>query len=201
MNAAAALALLAVLAHADDFDRYRKQAKQLSRHRDAEDLDERPVLKVLGSHGVLEAAPDGSFRSGFRPFRVKVYNGLWRWPLKAGIVSSEYGRRWGRRHRGIDIAADTGVPVFAAAAGAVLFAGESAGGYGRVVILRHDQRTTSLYAHNTSVLVREGEQVMAGQMIATLGSTGRSTGPHVHFEIRVRDKTVDPRKRLVKSRF
>lgn len=197
----AALALLAGSAVADDFDRYRKDAKKFEQHRDADALDDKPVLKVLELNGLLERGEDGSFRAGFRPFQVRRYNGLWRWPLKAGLVSSEYGRRWGRRHKGIDIAADEGVPVAAAAPGRVLFAGESSGGYGNVVIVRHDQTTTSLYAHNQALLVKEGEQVAAGQNIALLGSTGRSTGPHVHFEIRVRDKAVDPRKRLVKTRF
>ncbi|MBI5203049.1 MAG: M23 family metallopeptidase, partial [Elusimicrobia bacterium] len=107
----------------------------------------------------------------------------------------------GKRHKGIDIAADQGVGVLAAAPGRVLFAGESEGGYGNVIIVRHDEKTTSLYAHNEKVLVKEGATVTAGQTIALLGSTGHSTGPHVHFEIRVRDKAVNPRKRLVKARF
>lgn len=195
------LLLLGSPSRCDDFDRYRKDAKRFEQHRDADDLDEKPVLKVLELNGLLERGEDGSFRAGFRPFQVRRYNGLWRWPLKAGIVSSEYGRRWGKRHKGIDIAADEGVAVTAAAPGKVLFSGESKGGYGNVVILRHDQTTTSLYAHNRQLLVKEGEQVSAGQTIALMGSTGRSTGPHVHFEIRVRENAVDPRKRLVKSRF
>ena len=194
-------ALAASASAADDFARYARNAKQFKGHRDSGVLDDRPVLKVLKSHGVLEAAPDGHFRVGFRPFKVRVYNGLWRWPLKAGIVSSEYGRRWGRQHKGIDIAADEGLPVLACAPGTVLYAADSTGGYGKVVILRHDQATTSLYAHNQELLVKEGDQVTAGQEIAKLGSTGRSTGPHIHFEIRIRDKALNPRKRLVLGRF
>ncbi|MBI4348443.1 MAG: M23 family metallopeptidase [Elusimicrobia bacterium] len=203
MTAASALAALLAFAPvqaADEFERYLQRAKELKEHRD-DDLDEGPVLKVLKEHGLLAKAEDGSFRTGFRPFHVRVYGGMWRWPLKAGIVSSEYGKRWGKRHQGIDIAADVGVAVMAAAPGRVLFAGESQGGYGNVVILRHDEKTTTLYAHNEKLLVRANDTVGAGQTIALLGSTGRSTGPHVHFEIRVREKAVNPRKRLVKSRF
>lgn len=186
---------------ADDFERYVKQAERFKQQRDADELDDKPVLGVLKLHGLLEKAEDGSFRTGFRPFQVRAYNGIWRWPLKAGIVSSEFGRRRGKRHQGIDIAADSGEAVFAAAPGRVLFSGESRGGYGNVIIVRHDEKTTSLYAHNEKLLVKEGATVQSGQKIALLGSTGRSTGPHVHFEIRVRAKAVNPRKRLVKSRF
>ena len=185
----------------DDFSRYVREAKRFKQQKDSGELDDKPVISVLKKNGLLETASDGHFRTGFRPFQVRVYNGLWRWPLKAGIVSSEYGRRWGRRHLGIDIAADEGVPVQACAPGRVLFAGESKGGYGNVIILRHDQSTTSLYAHNSELRVKEGDVVAAGQTIAKLGSTGRSTGPHVHLEIRMRDKALDPRKRLVRSRF
>ncbi|MCX5789539.1 MAG: M23 family metallopeptidase [Elusimicrobia bacterium] len=185
----------------DDFARYVREAKRFKQQKDSGELDDKPVISVLKKNGLLDVASDGSFRTGFRPFQVRVYNGLWRWPLKAGIVSSEFGRRWGRRHLGIDIAADQGVAVFACAPGRVLFSGESKGGYGNVVILRHDQATTSLYAHNSELLVKEGDVVQAGQTIAKLGSTGRSTGPHIHLEIRMRDKALDPRKRLVRSRF
>jgi len=203
MRALLLAALLAVPASpaADDFERYVKQAEKFKKQRDADELDDKPVIGVLKLNGLLEKAEDGSFRTGFRPFQVHVYNGLWRWPLKAGIVSSEYGKRWGKRHQGIDIAADSGVTVLAAAPGRVLFAGESEGGYGNVIIVRHDEKTTSLYAHNEKLLVKEGATVQSGQSIALLGSTGHSTGPHVHFEIRVREKPVNPRKRLVKSRF
>lgn len=190
-----------------EFDRYLKRAAVLKGYRDRGSFDDKAMLRVLRRAGVFEAVPSAgsgemrSFRTGFRPFQVRVYSGLWRWPLKAGIVSSEFGRRWGRRHDGIDIAADTGVSVTAAAAGTVLYSGDKLRGYGNVVILRHDQNTTTLYAHNETLLVKEGEQVRAGQQIATLGSTGRSTGPHVHFEMRRQGKAVDPRKFLVKTRF
>ena len=124
------------------------------------------------------------------------YTGHFRWPLDAGIISSEFGPRWGRVHKGIDIAAETGEPVYAAAAGDVLYAGNGLRGYGNVVIVRHDQQTTTVYAHNSALKVYQGEHVKQGELIALVGSTGRSTGPHSHFEIREGDEAINPRKLL-----
>ncbi|MDE2291124.1 MAG: M23 family metallopeptidase [Elusimicrobia bacterium] len=104
-------------------------------------------------------------------------------------------------HDGIDIAADMGVPVHASAAGRVIYAGHGLRGYGNVVILRHDAGTTTLYAHNEKLKVKVGQWVKQGQVISLLGSTGHSTGPHVHFEIRKRNVAENPRLLLAKSRF
>jgi murein DD-endopeptidase MepM/ murein hydrolase activator NlpD len=187
---------------AAEFARYAKRVKELSRSHQRVQLDEKPVLEILQLNGVLGSAAERTGTgTGFRPFQVRVYSGLYRWPLRAGIVSSEFGRRWGRRHEGLDLAADAGVPVLAAAAGTVLYAGGGLRGYGNVVILRHDQKTTTLYAHNQALLVQPGQHVAAGEQIATLGSTGHSTGPHVHFEYRVRNRAVDPRKKLIANRY
>ena len=82
-----------------------------------------------------------------------------------------------------------------------MYAGGNLHGYGNCVIVRHDQQTTTLYAHNDAIKVKAGEHVRAGQLIATLGTTGHSTGPHVHFEIRRKGKPVNPRLLLVKGRF
>ena len=128
------------------------------------------------------------------------YEGNYRWPLSAGIISSEYGERWGKMHKGIDIAADTGEPVYAVASGDVIYAGDGLRGYGNVVILRHDNKITSLYAHNTALKVEQGDQVKQGDLIALLGSTGHSTGPHVHFEFRQGDVAVNPHTLLPKSK-
>jgi len=120
------------------------------------------------------------------------YEGAYRWPLDAGIVSSEYGERWGKMHKGIDIAASSGEPVYAVAAGEVIYAGDGLRGYGNVVILKHDEKITSLYAHNTALKVKLGDQIKQGDLIALLGSTGHSTGPHVHFEFRQGDVSINP---------
>jgi murein DD-endopeptidase MepM/ murein hydrolase activator NlpD len=129
------------------------------------------------------------------------YAGDYCWPLDAGIVSSEYGERWGKMHKGIDIAADTGEPVHAVAAGQVIYAGDGLRGYGNVVILKHDNKLTSLYAHNSELKVKQGDEVKQGSLIALLGSTGHSTGPHVHFEFREGDVAVNPHTLLPKSKI
>lgn len=188
-----------------EWDRYERIAHVLKKYHDKGHLDESDVMDVLAGAGIVwRPAPR---RAGApaakapKPFPVPVYKGGWRWPVDAGVVSSEYGPRWGKSHQGIDIAADRGVPVFAAGGGKVLYAGDRLRGYGNVVILRHDEKTVTLYAHNDALLVKEQQTVRAGHRIALLGSTGRSTGPHLHFELREGSETVDPRKRLPKSRF
>ena len=104
------------------------------------------------------------------------------WPTK-GVLTSGYGRRWGRMHKGIDIAAPVGTPIVAAAPGVVVNAGWNSGGYGNLVVIQHEDGSRTLYAHNNRVLVSKGQQVDQGQQIAEMGSTGYSTGPHCHFEV------------------
>jgi len=104
------------------------------------------------------------------------------WPAQ-GTFTSGYGWRWGRMHRGIDIANNVGTPIVAAARGRVSFAGWHEGGYGYFVEITHDDGSRTRYGHNSNLLVREGQQVDQGQVISQMGSTGRSTGPHLHFEV------------------
>jgi murein DD-endopeptidase MepM/ murein hydrolase activator NlpD len=111
----------------------------------------------------------------------EVFNG-YIWPAK-GVLTSGFGQRWGRMHRGIDIAAPVGTPIFAAAGGEVVSAGWNSGGYGNLVKIKHSDESVTLYAHNSRILVRNGQQVKQGQQIAAMGSTGFSTGPHLHFEV------------------
>ncbi len=113
------------------------------------------------------------------------------WPAK-GVLTSGYGPRWGRMHRGIDIAAPTGTPIHAAAAGVVKKAGWNRGGYGYLVDIRHPDGTITRYAHNSKLLVKKGQQVQQGQKISLMGSTGFSTGPHLHFEIRPNGRATNP---------
>lgn len=119
-----------------------------------------------------------------------------RWPV-AGAVSSHFGQRSDpftgehRHHAGLDIAAPSGTPITAVEGGEVIVSGRRKG-YGNVVMVRHDDGTTGLYAHCRDVGVGVGSRVEAGQSIATVGSTGRATGPHLHFELRANGKAVDP---------
>ncbi|WP_144405678.1 peptidoglycan DD-metalloendopeptidase family protein [Aliterella atlantica] len=114
------------------------------------------------------------------------------WPAK-GRLSSGFGYRWGRMHRGIDIAAPVGTPIFAVAEGVVVRSGWSRGGYGNLVDIQHPDGTLTRYAHNYRLLVQPGQQVTQGQQISLMGSTGRSTGPHLHFEVHPNGKkAVNP---------
>lgn len=112
------------------------------------------------------------------------------WPVQ-GPISSPFGPRWGRMHQGLDIAVVTGTPVRAAASGRVTFSGDN-GGYGLLVIIDHGNGVETRYAHNSQLLVKVGDRVQRGQVIARSGNTGNSTGPHVHFEIRQYGQAVDP---------
>lgn len=113
------------------------------------------------------------------------------WPAQ-GELTSGYGWRWGRMHKGIDIAAAVGTPVVAAAPGTVTYAEWNDGGYGNLVEITHADGSATLYGHNDRLLVREGQEVEQGQQIAEMGSTGFSTGPHLHFEINNGNQSVDP---------
>lgn len=112
------------------------------------------------------------------------------WPVR-GRLSSRFGMRSGRPHEGIDIAARNGTAIYAAESGRVIFSGRMRG-YGKVVILKHAGRYRSVYAHASRLLVKRGAFVERGQKIAEVGSTGRSSGPHVHFEIRRSETPQNP---------
>jgi murein DD-endopeptidase MepM/ murein hydrolase activator NlpD len=104
------------------------------------------------------------------------------WPAE-GVLTSGYGMRWGRMHKGIDIAGPVGTPIYAAGPGEIVYAAWNSGGYGNLVKIEHPDGTITIYAHNSKLMVNKGEFVQQGQQIAAMGSTGRSTGPHLHFEI------------------
>ena len=115
------------------------------------------------------------------------------WPC-SGDVSSPYGLRWGGSdyNPGIDIANDSGTPIVATADGVVTDAGWNSGGYGNMVDIDHGNGYMTRYAHAQSVAVAPGQNVKRGQIIAYMGSTGYSTGPHLHYEIRVNGQVVNP---------
>lgn len=124
----------------------------------------------------------------------KLYkDGEFIWPVPASYeISSPYGSRWGKEHSGIDIRANSGSHIFAANDGVVVYSGDDYSGYGNIIVVAHRYGFFSIYAHNKKNMVSEGDQVVRGQVIGQVGSTGRSTGPHLHFEIRKDSEPIDP---------
>lgn len=122
-------------------------------------------------------------------------------PIAVAFKSSSYGWRsdpfTGEKafHEGLDFPADTGTPIYAAAGGIVTMA-EDTSGYGKLVKVEHGAGLETRYAHNSKLLVKVGERVEKGQIVAEAGSTGRSTGPHLHYEIRLNGNALDPRQYL-----
>jgi murein DD-endopeptidase MepM/ murein hydrolase activator NlpD len=131
------------------------------------------------------AAPNGSVSSGVAPSASGFI-----WPA-SGPVTSPFGWRWGRMHEGIDIGAPYGAPIHAAAAGTVVYCGWMSG-YGNLVAIDHGGGISTAYGHQSSIAVACGQHVDQGQTIGYIGSTGHSTGPHLHFEVRVNGNPVDP---------
>lgn len=115
------------------------------------------------------------------------------WPTD-GFISSGYGLRWNGAefHQGIDIAAEMGTPIVATADGVVTIAGWNAGGYGNMVDIDHGSGVSTRYGHASAVVVTAGQRVRRGQIIAYVGSTGHSTGPHLHYEVRLSGQPVNP---------
>jgi murein DD-endopeptidase MepM/ murein hydrolase activator NlpD len=121
---------------------------------------------------------------------VSAFAGKFSWPVLAPI-SSYFGSRWGKVHEGIDLAANMGDPIKASRDGQVLIAG-TVPGYGYTVVLQHPDGTRTLYAHASQLKVRSSQKVHQGDVIALVGSTGHSTGPHLHFEIIINNRQQDP---------
>ena len=112
------------------------------------------------------------------------------WPVH-GTLTSGVGPRWGRMHEGIDISGGSGTPIAAAASGTVILAGWN-GGYGQLVVVDHGGGLSTAYAHLSSIAVSVGQQVGQGSVVGGMGTTGHSTGVHLHFEVRVGGAAVNP---------
>ncbi len=152
-----------------------------------------PIAKraIFPKIPVLDLPPLSSVDS-YLPDEMQTGRFRYIMPAK-GVLTSGYGPRWGRMHRGIDIAAPVGTTIVASAPGVVKRAGWSRGGYGKLVEVRHPDGSITRYAHNNRIVTKVGQYVRQGQKIAEMGSTGRSTGPHTHFEIRPAGKgAVNP---------
>jgi murein DD-endopeptidase MepM/ murein hydrolase activator NlpD len=153
----------------------------------AEEIDSLQAASARIADQIRAAEQNTASTSGPSP---AANPGGFQWPVQ-GPLTSPFGMRWGRLHPGIDIAVPSGTPVHASAAGTVIYAGWESG-YGNFVVIDHGGGIATAYGHNTSVAVAVGQHVEQGQVIAYSGSTGFSTGPHVHFEVRVNGNPVDP---------
>lgn len=129
-----------------------------------------PIAQDLGQQGMVS-----------RPFAIS--------PIYAGVLTSGFGMRWGQMHNGIDIAANMGAPILSVTDGTVIESGPAAG-YGVWIRIRQDDGTIGVYGHMENIFVIGGERVSAGQIIASVGSRGDSTGPHLHYEVRRADGTA-----------
>jgi murein DD-endopeptidase MepM/ murein hydrolase activator NlpD len=175
------------------------------------------VQKVSKTYGVSvddlrRANPDKSMKGGewiFIPTQVGIMSflretdaiedysdlgtGRFMWPVpRFTKVSSTFGSRWGRHHDGIDIPAPRGTPIVASDGGVVIYSDNGIRGYGNMIVVAHEGEIFTVYAHNNKNLVDKGDRVRKGQVIGHVGNTGRSTGAHLHFEIRVKNKARNP---------
>lgn len=149
-----------------------------------------------GSAGSSESS--GSSSGGTAPApppAPDVTSGGYMWPA-CGSVTSEYGWRWGRPHRGLDIDDNRSSRIVAAASGTVISAGWNTGGFGNLTLISHGGGVVTAYAHQSSIQVSTGQSVSKGQHIGIIGTTGSSTGTHLHFETRVGGSAVNPRNYL-----
>jgi murein DD-endopeptidase MepM/ murein hydrolase activator NlpD len=163
---------------------------------DPTQIDVGQMIFIPGATTVLEVSPYRAPADSDLPTRTggkSSYASDWIWPVPSGEIISYYGApRRGHRHAGVDIEGAHGAKVVASRGGKVRYSGSGMRGYGKTVIIDHGDRYSSLYAHNSKLLVRVGERIKAGQTIARVGSSGNASGNHCHFEIRRDDRAVDP---------
>jgi murein DD-endopeptidase MepM/ murein hydrolase activator NlpD len=138
--------------------------------------------------------PSGDVHRGIPPLAVSsrfAPDHLLQWPTQ-GVLSSSFGMRGGRLHTGIDIAGERGTPIVAADDGIVYFSGRGPNGYGNTVMLHHSHALITLYAHTERNVVRQGESVRRGQIVAFMGDSGNASGTHLHFEVHQDGRVADP---------
>ncbi|MBE7035691.1 MAG: M23 family metallopeptidase [Ruminococcaceae bacterium] len=146
--------------------------------------------KVI-SEQTLSAAVDRVVTKGTKELPPSIGSGRMTMPSD-GVLTSRFGSRWGRKHNGIDISADVGTNIYAADNGTVIYSQYNDGGFGYLLQIDHGNGVVTYYAHCNELLVPAGAVVAKGDVIATVGNTGRSTGPHLHFEVHKNGCPVDP---------
>jgi murein DD-endopeptidase MepM/ murein hydrolase activator NlpD len=165
-------------------------SKRSSRGHSDQISEKKSSYRVRGKDktGVLSAREQAKLRENV---------GEWRWPVNDVQITSHFGERSGNHHDGIDLRAGIGTPVYAASNGSVIYSGSRISGYGKMIVLKHEKKLSSVYAHNSKIYVKKGQKVRRGQLIALSGNTGRSSGPHVHFEIRQGVTAINPSSLMV----
>ena len=155
--------------------------------------------QVLEIHSKKRGAKRGKWKNKVKLNEdTKAVKGFFIWPVQ-GQLTSKFGNRNGRHHDGIDIGARKGAPIVSAADGKVMFSGWGPTGYGLMVIIKHKNNLTTVYAHNSHIHVHKNQVVKQRQKIASVGSTGRSSGPHLHFEVRNDSHAYNPLQYLPKQ--
>jgi murein DD-endopeptidase MepM/ murein hydrolase activator NlpD len=161
-----------------------------NRHEAQEDVQAMQAESAKLAAQIRAAARSGGGGSGGGSSGSGTSSSGFIWPVN-GVLTSGFGMRWGRMHEGIDIGAPTGTGIRAVAAGRIIYAGYNSGGYGNLTIIDHGNGLATAYAHQSAIYVGGGS-VSQGTVIGAVGSTGSSTGPHLHFEVRVNGSPVDP---------
>jgi murein DD-endopeptidase MepM/ murein hydrolase activator NlpD len=154
----------------------------------------KPVSEVDSPEPAPPLGKDPAPKPPKGPVKVGRAEGTLSWPVR-GVLYARFGRKGNEPHDGIDLAAPAGTVVKTAAPGEVLFAGDQKG-YGLIAIVEHQGGVITLYAHNRDLRVKTGQKVREGQVIATVGDSGATSGPHLHFEVRIDGKPVDPLEHL-----
>jgi murein DD-endopeptidase MepM/ murein hydrolase activator NlpD len=167
---------------------------------DPTDLNVGTSLFVPGATAPLEVPVYSVTAASPAKYDSTGPRGDWLWPVSGGRIISYYGApRKTHRHQGVDIQGVHGARIVAASPGRVVYSGDSLRGYGKTVIVDHGAGYRSLYAHNSKLLVREGQRVKRGQLIARVGQSGNASTDHCHFEIRKNDAALDPLRYVVPS--
>lgn len=151
----------------------------------------KPEKLQIGTRIIIPLKNSTQNQTGSMQLASRKRESSFAWPV-LGTITSRFGPRGREYHHGLDIAAKKGTPIKAIEAGKVIFSGYKNWVYGNAVIIDHGDGIKAMYAHNSKNLVKAGDWVKVGQTIAEIGSTGRSTGPHVHLEIHVDDVPVNP---------
>ena len=158
---------------------------------DSEEEVAQLVANVQEANKLVVTSRSNSTTRGYVDYANYIRNESFLWPTSGTIVTSNFGYRWSSFHTGVDIGTPQGSPVYASMSGVVVCSSWQ-GNYGYYIQIQHDSEVVTCYAHNSQLLVNVGDYVEQGDVIAWSGSTGNSTGPHVHFEVKINGNFVNP---------